>query len=143
MPLHTDRQDVVVFQTKGKKRWKVYPKPAMKRGVDPCSRGKAGDVVGREEISEVGCLDCVLEEGDVLYVPMGWAHETATPYLKKGEEVSCGCDMCCKGISCVNVVVVLIRLPLSNSLNNKRRKEELYPQSQSTLLWESTLSCGG
>jgi len=86
VPLHNDRQDVLVFQTKGKKRWRVYPKPAVKKGVDPCSRGKAGDVLERGEAREEECLDVVLEEGDVLYVPMGWAHETATPYAEGGEE---------------------------------------------------------
>ena len=36
---HTDAQDVLVFQTAGRKRWRVWRPPPRRRGVDPFGRG--------------------------------------------------------------------------------------------------------
>lgn len=78
VPPHTDRQDVVVFQTEGRKRWRVfYPPPRSKETGDPLNRGKNGNVLGLEEMSDP-ILDIVMEAGDVLYVPTGFPHTTDT-----------------------------------------------------------------
>lgn len=107
VPLHTDRQDVLVLQTSGKKRWRVYPPPPRKAGADPLNRGKSGDILGFDEYHKLSqsqnndndneeeqslqqqpncedmeksqvLLDVVLKEGDVLYVPTGFPHTTDT-----------------------------------------------------------------
>ena len=77
VPPHTDRQDVLVFQTQGAKRWRVYAPPKRSKGVDPLNRGKAGDVLSFEELAEP-IIDIVLRKGDCLYVPTGFPHTTDT-----------------------------------------------------------------
>ena len=71
VPPHTDRQDVLVFQTQGAKRWRVFAPPPRSKGKDPLNRGKNGDVLGFEEMGPP-LLDTVLRKGDVLYVPTGF-----------------------------------------------------------------------
>ena len=80
VPLHTDRQDVLVLQTAGTKRWRVYPPPPRKKNVDPLNRGKSGDILSFEEYKTEtpALLDIILNEGDVLYVPTGFPHTTDT-----------------------------------------------------------------
>ncbi|GMH94844.1 hypothetical protein TrST_g3392 [Triparma strigata] len=86
VPLHTDRQDVLIFQTLGTKTWTLHPPPPLKRDpstnaitTHPCTRGKAGDVISPSELSPLSPpYTCVLNPGDVLYVPLGWAHCTST-----------------------------------------------------------------
>jgi len=78
VPPHTDRQDVLVFQTAGAKRWRVYaPPPRRKGAADPMNRGKAGDVLSFEELGEP-LIDAVIKRGDILYVPAGFPHTTDT-----------------------------------------------------------------
>jgi len=93
VPLHTDRQDVLVLQTAGAKRWRVYPPPPRKQGVDPLNRGKSGDVLNFDEYKtddnemEIeALLDVVLKEGDVLYVPTGFPHTTDTTTVVQDED---------------------------------------------------------
>jgi len=78
-PPHTDKQDVFVFQTQGKKGWKVYapPNPAEKLKVDPFQRGKGTDML---DLSTCGAplIETVLQPGQVLYVPAGFPHTTDT-----------------------------------------------------------------
>lgn len=74
---HTDRQDVLVFQTQGAKRWRVYMPPKRSKGVDPLNRGKAGDVLSFDELDQP-IIDIVLRKGDCLYVPTGFPHTTDT-----------------------------------------------------------------
>ena len=91
-PPHTDKQDVVVIQTQGRKRWRVYSPPSsdcaiastrsMKcHDVDPFSRGKGDDELSvgmlRDEGSEL-LLDVTLLPGDVLFVPARFPHTTDT-----------------------------------------------------------------
>lgn len=76
---HTDRQDVLVFQTQGRKRWRVYAPPKRSKGVDPLNRGKAGDVLSFEELGKP-MIDTVLQKGDLLYVPAGFPHTTDTSH---------------------------------------------------------------
>eukprot|EP00554_Chaetoceros_debilis_P007145 CAMPEP_0194075816 /NCGR_PEP_ID=MMETSP0149-20130528/2743_1 /TAXON_ID=122233 /ORGANISM="Chaetoceros debilis, Strain MM31A-1" /LENGTH=663 /DNA_ID=CAMNT_0038756401 /DNA_START=84 /DNA_END=2072 /DNA_ORIENTATION=- len=84
-PPHTDRQDVIVVQTQGKKHWKVYspPDPAMKPEADMYARGKGDDNLPMYSLEEgqYGCkklLDVTLEEGDVLFIPAAFPHTTDT-----------------------------------------------------------------
>ena len=63
VPPHTDRQDVIVFQTQGSKRWRVYSPPKRVKGKDPLNRGKAGDVIPPSDLG-VPLLDIVLRRGD-------------------------------------------------------------------------------
>lgn len=76
VPPHTDRQDVLVLQTAGTKRWRVYAPPPRVLGIDPLNRGKAGDVLNLDGVSPL--LDVVLRPGDALYVPTGFPHTTDT-----------------------------------------------------------------
>ncbi|MFJ2640606.1 JmjC domain-containing protein [Streptomyces sp. NPDC087511] len=65
-PVHRDDGDLLAIQLSGAKHWQVYAGPAD---------GDWAPV--REENPGVPLLDTVLETGDVLYVPRGFAH-TAT-----------------------------------------------------------------
>ena len=83
-PPHTDKQDVVVVQTSGKKHWKVYspPDPSQKPTADMFARGKGDDNLPLYAIeSEFGCellLETTLNEGDVLFIPAAFPHTTDT-----------------------------------------------------------------
>ena len=84
-PPHTDRQDVIVVQTQGKKRWRVYtpPEPSMKPNADVYARGKGDDSLPLYSLEEgnFGCqklLDVVTEAGDVLFIPAAFPHTTDT-----------------------------------------------------------------
>jgi len=78
-PPHTDKQDVFVLQTQGRKRWRVYapPAPLKKPSVDPFARGKDQDSL---RLGELGppLVDTVLGPGQVLYMPAGFPHTTDT-----------------------------------------------------------------
>jgi hypothetical protein len=82
-PPHTDKQDVVVVQTQGRKRWRIYSPPdsALKLNADPFCRGKGEDELSvpmlSDERSEL-LLDVLLEPGDVLFVPARFPHTTDT-----------------------------------------------------------------
>lgn len=83
-PPHTDKQDVVVVQTCGKKHWRVYspPDPARKPSADMFARGKGDDDLPLYSLeSDFGCellLDITLDEGDILFVPAAFPHTTDT-----------------------------------------------------------------
>lgn len=82
-PPHTDRQDVIVVQTQGKKHWRVYspPDPTLKPNADVYARGKGDDVLSLYSLEDVGCeklLDVTLEPGDVLFIPAAYPHTTDT-----------------------------------------------------------------
>ncbi|KAL7552609.1 hypothetical protein ACHAWF_015849 [Thalassiosira exigua] len=88
-PPHTDRQDVLVVQTAGAKRWRVFSPPAdgpVKPSADPFARGKGEDSLPLHALlegtegrlgSEV-LMDVVTREGDVLFIPAGFPHTTDT-----------------------------------------------------------------
>lgn len=63
VPPHTDRQDVIVFQTEGSKRWRVFYPPKRSKGKDPLNRGKSGDVLDMKDLGKP-ILDVVLRKGD-------------------------------------------------------------------------------
>ena len=84
-PPHTDKQDVIVVQTQGKKHWRVYspPDPSMKPNADMYARGKGQDNLPLYSLEEdqYGCkllLDVTLEAGDVLFIPAAFPHTTDT-----------------------------------------------------------------
>lgn len=79
VPAHTDRQDVVILQTTGQKRWSVFAPPAV-GAADPFRRGKDGDALASEALG-APLLEATLGPGDVLYVPLGFPHATSTAKL--------------------------------------------------------------
>jgi len=85
-PPHTDRQDVIVVQTQGRKHWRVYtpPEPSLKPWADMYARGKFDDNLPLHllETPEGGScellVDTTLHPGDVLFIPAGFPHTTDT-----------------------------------------------------------------
>jgi hypothetical protein len=78
---------VIVFQTQGAKRWRVFAPPPRSEGKDPLNRGKSGDVLSFEEMGPP-LIDTVIQPGDVLYVPTGFPHTTDTSTNVDGTEES-------------------------------------------------------
>lgn len=64
---HTDQYDVFLIQGKGSRRWRVAPPD----NAEVCRPHK--------DLQQVASfnpdIDVVLEPGDILYIPPGWAHE--------------------------------------------------------------------
>ena len=84
-PPHTDKQDVMVVQTAGSKRWRVYtpPNPSLKKSADMFARGKGADSLSLYSLEDgaFGCeklLDVTLNSGDVLFIPAAFPHTTDT-----------------------------------------------------------------
>ena len=87
-PPHTDKQDVMVVQTSGSKFWRVYAptNPTLKPMADVFARGKGEDDLPLYSLQESGTLllETTLQAGDVLFIPSGFPHTTATP--KEGSD---------------------------------------------------------
>jgi len=80
-PPHTDRQDVVVVQSQGRKHWKVYSPPEGRYCADPYARGKGDDDLPVHKLEKEGgrlLLEVTLQSGDVLFIPAGFPHTTST-----------------------------------------------------------------
>jgi hypothetical protein len=83
-PPHTDKQDVMVVQTQGRKHWRVFSPPTSIKGkelLDPFSRGKGTDDLPVELLEATGSkllLDVTLNPGDLLFVPARFPHTTDT-----------------------------------------------------------------
>lgn len=82
-PPHTDKQDVVVVQTNGKKHWRVYEptKASLKPNADVFARGKGTDSLPLhtlEAMEDNLLLETDLNPGDVLFIPAGFPHTTGT-----------------------------------------------------------------
>ena len=88
-PPHTDRQDVLVVQMEGAKRWRVFTPPtdgSVKPNADPFARGKGDDSLPLHTLLEGSdgrlgselLMDVVTKEGDVLFIPAGFPHTTDT-----------------------------------------------------------------
>uniref|UniRef100_A0A6U5M4H6 Bifunctional lysine-specific demethylase and histidyl-hydroxylase n=1 Tax=Corethron hystrix TaxID=216773 RepID=A0A6U5M4H6_9STRA len=82
-PPHTDRQDVVVVQSQGMKRWRVFSPPEGKHrpDADPYARGKGNDDLPSHRLKNEGgrlLLSVDVEAGDVLFIPAGFPHTTST-----------------------------------------------------------------
>jgi len=67
---HWDTHDVFAIQMMGRKRWQVFaptlPLPLPQHTSERAAPEGATHLV----------LDCVLERGDLLYIPRGWWHQT-------------------------------------------------------------------
>jgi hypothetical protein len=89
-PPHTDKQDVVVIQTSGKKAWRVYKPtdPSLKPMADLFARGKGDDNLPLYTLDENGDLliETTLSAGDVLFVPAGFPHTTGTAFDASEED---------------------------------------------------------
>lgn len=74
---HTDNHDVIILQTAGAKHWQIFGPPPRNSQSHPLYRGKHGDKLLLHELGNP-LLDVVLHAGEVLFVPMGFAHLTST-----------------------------------------------------------------
>jgi ribosomal protein L16 Arg81 hydroxylase len=80
---HWDVHDVFAIQLIGGKRWKVFP-PTFPY---PLSNHTSDQL--RHPCPTTPVLDCLLETGDLLYIPRGWWHET-TPLDQPSFHLSVG-----------------------------------------------------
>ena len=80
---HWDVHDVFALQLIGAKRWKVFP-PTFPY---PLSNHTNGQI--RHQCPPTPVLDCLLETGDLLYIPRGWWHQT-TPLDQPSFHLSVG-----------------------------------------------------
>lgn len=80
---HCDDHCVFVCQLFGNKQWTVFSQPnyQLPRLYDPLDSQQYMDA----ESSVAGCRKFFLREGDVLYVPRGFAHEACTNDHAPGE----------------------------------------------------------
>lgn len=67
---HWDTHDVHALQLIGRKRWRVY-EPTFLHPLAQHDSGALG-----MKCPDKPVIDCVLEPGDLLYIPRGWWHET-------------------------------------------------------------------
>ena len=74
-PPHADAQGVLVLQTCGSQRWRVWDARPFR-----ASELNAKLTAGKGSALTLGepYLDVVLKEGDALYAPAGWPHATST-----------------------------------------------------------------
>lgn len=84
-PPHTDKQDVLVVHTNGKKHWRVYEPTlaSLKPSADVFARGKGNDGLPLhvlESMEDNLLLETDLNPGDVLFVPAGFPHTTGTAH---------------------------------------------------------------
>ena len=86
---HFDYMDVFVVQMQGSKHWRIYNPPFI---VAPRLDQKFKPT--KKDLKNKTYCDIVLKEGDVLYIPSGWAHDArvkdmSTPslHLSFGVEV--------------------------------------------------------
>ena len=89
-PPHTDKQDVLVIQTNGKKHWRVYEPtlPSLKPSADVFARGKGTDSLPLhvlESLEDNLLLETDLNPGDVLFIPAGFPHTTGTAHTDETE----------------------------------------------------------
>jgi len=92
-PPHTDKQDVVVVQTSGKKHWRVYAptEPSKKPNADVFARGKGADSLPLHVLEAIEgdnlLLETDLNPGDVLFVPAGFPHTTGTVHEEEDDSI--------------------------------------------------------
>lgn len=75
--VHWDTHDVFILQLSGRKHWRVYEPTLPLPFVNQISNER------KDEVSDVPCLDHMLEAGSILYLPRGWWHKV---------EPTPGCD---------------------------------------------------
>ncbi|WP_429298859.1 JmjC domain-containing protein [Paraburkholderia sp. GAS199] len=79
-PVHADPHDVMVFQTKGRKLWRVY-EYCDSETISP----------NKKSSPKALAFEGILNEGDLLYIPKGWEHE-AIPLGEATIHLSAGVD---------------------------------------------------
>jgi lysine-specific demethylase/histidyl-hydroxylase NO66 len=67
---HYDDIEAFVLQLEGKKHWRVYPPRNENESYPLVSSGNFNQ-------NEIGdhMIDCILEEGDLLFFPRGFIHQ--------------------------------------------------------------------
>lgn len=80
---HWDTHDVFAIQLIGRKRWRVF-QPTLPLPLSHQTSERSGHTC-----PDTPVLDCVLETGDVLYIPRGWWHhviplDTGSLHLSAG-----------------------------------------------------------
>lgn len=78
VPPHADDRDVLILQVYGKKQWKVYKTIPIPYPYPQEQVGKDGLEVPPQVLEGPCLIDCVLESGDVLYMPRGYVHQAQT-----------------------------------------------------------------
>ncbi|KAI2498274.1 hypothetical protein MHU86_16201 [Fragilaria crotonensis] len=78
VPPHADDRDVLILQVYGKKQWKVYKTIPIPYPYPHEQVGKDGLEVPPQVLEGPCLIDCVLEAGDVLYMPRGYVHQAQT-----------------------------------------------------------------
>ncbi|WP_426474822.1 JmjC domain-containing protein [Chryseobacterium balustinum] len=73
-PMHYDIQDVFILQIYGSKKWKIFPEIENTYPVDFSHEYILDEIKTNNFNGE----EIVLQEGDLLYVPRGMAHEVKT-----------------------------------------------------------------
>jgi len=82
LPPHNDRQSVLIVQLEGRKVWRTWP-AAVANPLQEQIRGKGRDELDRAALGEPS-MTVTLSAGDLLYVPRGYIHATATPASDEG-----------------------------------------------------------
>ena len=80
---HWDTHDVFAIQLIGKKRWQLFA-PTL-----PLPLSHQTSERSQHTCPPTAALDCVLETGDMLYIPRGWWHQV-TPFQLGSLHVSVG-----------------------------------------------------
>jgi len=78
VPAHADDRDVFILQILGRKHWRVFGTPPIKFPYSDEQVGKNVDIPSSVWDSPPA-IDCVLNPGDVLYMPRGFVHEAHCP----------------------------------------------------------------
>ncbi|CAN8063808.1 unnamed protein product [Agarophyton chilense] len=77
---HFDDIDAFVCQVEGRKRWRVYKR--REDGLDELPRKSSIDFEQQEVEKGGRCVDTVLEQGDMLYMPRGYVHQAESCELR-------------------------------------------------------------
>jgi ribosomal protein L16 Arg81 hydroxylase len=80
---HWDTHDVFALQLIGRKRWRLFA-PTL-----PLPLSHQTSARSQQACPEAAVLDCVLEAGDMLYIPRGWWHQV-TPLQEGSLHLSVG-----------------------------------------------------
>ncbi len=64
---HLDQYDVFICQGEGQRHWRVYPQHDTEEQIVECG-------LRQVSVNQAPIIDAVLEAGDILYIPPGFAH---------------------------------------------------------------------
>uniref|UniRef100_A0A7S4RUP3 Bifunctional lysine-specific demethylase and histidyl-hydroxylase n=1 Tax=Alexandrium monilatum TaxID=311494 RepID=A0A7S4RUP3_9DINO len=79
VPPHADDRDVFILQMLGCKHWRVFGNPPIKLPYTDEQVGKNGFPIPDRVFAVPPVIECVLQPGDVLYMPRGFVHEACCP----------------------------------------------------------------